>query len=236
VRSYTTKPERLSEISPESQPSNTITRFSFYFSSFFPPPRLNIISLFKKLVKQVFKIAWNYPRGQKRVPHDPSSPFKEKEKGGEGGSKAWWPMEGFKAWWPMKGSKAWWPWKDLKLGGQWKDPKLGGHGRIQSLVANGRFQAWWPMEGSKLGGHWNVPSLMAIGMWRINTFSLLPFSPNNFTYTLNFPFDLMILLYHGPKLLLPPFFSLLRTINYDCAPQRNKSFPPPLSNWFRLKI
>jgi hypothetical protein len=51
------KPERFSEISLEFQPSNTITRFSFYFSSFFPLPRPNIIFLFKKLVKQVFKIA-----------------------------------------------------------------------------------------------------------------------------------------------------------------------------------
>jgi hypothetical protein len=44
----------------------------------------------------------NYPRGKERAPNDSSSPFKEKEKGGEGGSKAWWPMEG------------------SKLGGQWK--------------------------------------------------------------------------------------------------------------------
>jgi len=53
-------------------------------------------------------------------PNDPSPPFKEKEKGDEGGSKAWWPMEG------------------SMLGGQWKIP---------CLVANGMFQAWWPLEG-----------------------------------------------------------------------------------------
>jgi hypothetical protein len=52
------KPEKVSEISLEFQPSNTITRFLFYFSSFFLLPTLNIIFLFKKLVKQVFKIAW----------------------------------------------------------------------------------------------------------------------------------------------------------------------------------
>jgi hypothetical protein len=51
------KPERVSEISLEFQPFNIITRFSFYLSSLFPPPRLNIIFLFKKLVKQVVKIA-----------------------------------------------------------------------------------------------------------------------------------------------------------------------------------
>jgi len=56
MKSYAMKPERVSEISLELQPSNTITIFLFYFFSFFPLPTLNIISLFKKLVKQVFKI------------------------------------------------------------------------------------------------------------------------------------------------------------------------------------
>jgi hypothetical protein len=40
--------------------------------------------------------------GKERAPNDPNLPFKEKEKGGEGRSKAWWPMEG------------------SKHGGQWK--------------------------------------------------------------------------------------------------------------------
>jgi len=97
-----------------------------------------------------------------RAPNDPSPPFKEKERGGEGGSKAWWPMEGsmlggqwnvpslmangmFQAWWPMGCSK---------LSGQWKVP---------CLVAIGMFQVWWPLEGPKLGGHWKVPSLVANG-------------------------------------------------------------------------
>jgi hypothetical protein len=57
VKSYAMKPERVSKISLEFQPSNTFTRFSFYFSSFFLSPRPNIISLLKKLIKQVFKIA-----------------------------------------------------------------------------------------------------------------------------------------------------------------------------------
>jgi len=124
------KPERVSEISLEFQPSNTITRFSFYFSSFFPPPRLNIISLFKKLVKQVFKIAWKLSSRQREAPNNPSPPFKEKEKGGEGGSEAWWPMEG------------------SKLDGHWKVPslvaigmfKLGGQRKVPSLVAIGRWR------------------------------------------------------------------------------------------------
>jgi len=72
----------------------------------------------------------------KEPPNDPSQPFKEKERGNEGGSKVLWPMEG------------------SMLGGQWNVP---------SLVANGRFHAWWPMECSMLGGQWNVPSLVAIG-------------------------------------------------------------------------
>jgi hypothetical protein len=91
----------------------------------------------------------NYPRSQKKAPHDPSPPFKEKEKGGEGGSKAWWLMEGSKAWWPMEGSKAWWPMEGSKAWWPMEGSK-----------------AWWPMEGSKLGGHWNVPSLVAIGMFQ----------------------------------------------------------------------
>ncbi len=64
---------------------------------------------------------------KERPPNDPSPPFKEKEKekGGEGKSKAWWPME------------------CSKLGGQWKVP---------CLVTNGMSHAWWSMEGSKLGG------------------------------------------------------------------------------------
>jgi len=78
----------------------------------------------------------NYPRGKERAPNHPSPPFKEKEKGGENGSKAWWPME---------------------------CSMLGGHWNVPSLVAIGMFQAWWPLEGSKLGGHWKVPSLVTIG-------------------------------------------------------------------------
>ncbi len=31
---------------------------------------------------------------ERESPHDPNSPFKKKEKGGDGRSKAWWPMEG----------------------------------------------------------------------------------------------------------------------------------------------
>jgi hypothetical protein len=49
---------------------------------------------------------------KEKPPNDPNAPFKEKEKGGEGISKAWWPME------------------CSKLGGQWKVP---------CLVANGMF-------------------------------------------------------------------------------------------------
>jgi hypothetical protein len=67
----------------------------------------------------------NYVRGKEKIFNDPSPPFKEKEKGGEGRSKAWCPME------------------CSKLEAQWNVP---------NLVTNGMFQAWWPMEGSKFGG------------------------------------------------------------------------------------
>jgi len=83
------------------------------------------------------------------------------------------------------------------------DPKRDGQWNVPSLVAIKMFQAWWPLECSMLGGQWNVPSLVAIrmfhawwpmecsklgGHWKVKEkpFSPLPFSPNNFTYTLNF--------------------------------------------------
>ncbi len=62
------------------------------------------------------------------------------------------------------------------------DSKLGGQWNVPSLVANGRFHVWWPMEGSMLGGQWNVPSLVANGRWRKNTFSPLPFSPQQILF------------------------------------------------------
>jgi hypothetical protein len=90
----------------------------------------------------------NYPRGKKGAPHDSSSPFKKKEKGGEGGSKA-----------------------------------------------------WWPMECSKLGGQWKVKE---------KPISPLPFPPQQpLPKPSIFPFDLTILLYHGPKSLLTPSFPFL---------------------------
>jgi hypothetical protein len=115
------------------------------------------------------------------------------------------------------------------LGGQWKIP---------CLVVNGRSHAWWAMEDPMLGGQWKIPCLVAIGMfhawWPLecegkNTLSPLPFSPNNlYLRPQFFPLDPMVLLYHGPKPLLTPFFPLLRSINYDCAPPCNKSFTPSL--------
>jgi len=70
--------------------------------------------------------------------------------------------------------------------------------------------AWWSMEDPMLGGPWNVKE---------NTFSPLPIPLNNFILNLQFfSFGLTVLLYHGPKPLLTPFFPLFRPINYDCAP------------------
>jgi hypothetical protein len=93
------------------------------------------------------------------------------------------------------------------------------------------------MECSKLGGQWKVPCLVANGRWRRNTFSPLPFSPQQLLPKHSiFSFNLTILLYHGPKSLLTPSFPFLRSINYNCAPQCNKSSTPSLSPWFWLKI
>jgi hypothetical protein len=71
---------------------------------------------------------------KERPPNHPSPHFKEKEKVGEGSSKAWWSMEG-------EGEGVW-------LGGKWKEKE-----KVLGLVANGRrerrFLAWWPMEGGR---------------------------------------------------------------------------------------
>ncbi len=109
------------------------------------------------------------------------------------------------------------------------DPKLGGQWKVPCLVANGMFHAWWPMECSKLGGQWKVKEK--------TPFHFFPFSPQQTLLKPSiFSFDLTILLYHGSKLLLPPFFLFLWFINYDYTPQCNKSFTPSLSIWFWLKI
>ncbi len=93
------------------------------------------------------------------------------------------------------------------------------------------------MECSKLGGQWKVPSLVANGMWMRNTFSPLPFSPQQplpkpsfFSLTLRFYFTMVLSRYSR----LP--FPFLRSINHNCAPQSNKSSTPSLSIWFWLKI
>jgi len=124
----------------------------------------------------------------------------------------------FHAWWPMEGSL---------LDGQWKVPRL---------VANGRFLAWWPMECFKLGGQWKVPCLVANGRflawWPMEGEgeTPLPFFPQQTLPKPSiFSFDFTILLYHGLKPLLMPFFPFLRSINHNCAPQCNKSFTPSLS-------
>jgi hypothetical protein len=100
------KPEKVCEISLKFQPPNTIithlhsfkttTRFPFYVLLFSQLPRLIIIFLLKKLVgTSIFQIELKIMfRETEKSSKDPSSPFKEKEKEGEGRSKAWWPKEG----------------------------------------------------------------------------------------------------------------------------------------------
>jgi hypothetical protein len=96
-------------------------------------------------------------------------------------------------------------------------------------VANGRFQAWWPMECSKLGGQWKVKEK--------HLFISYIFPPTTFTQTFNF-FPLTLRFYFTMVLSrysrLP--FPFLRSINYNCAPQCNKSSTPSLLIWFWLKI
>jgi hypothetical protein len=69
--------------------------------------------------------------GEEERSNDPSPPFKEQKKEGEGRFKAWWPME-------EEGESS-------LLGGQWKEKE-----KVLCSVANGRkrkkFFAWWPME------------------------------------------------------------------------------------------
>jgi len=104
---------------------------------------------------------------------------------------------------------------------------FGGHWKVPSLVAIGMFHARWPLEGSKLGGHWNVPCLVAIGTFQAwwplegegkTFFTSFIFPQQLYLHPPFFPFDLTILLYHGPKPLLMPFFPFLHSINYSCAP------------------
>ncbi len=54
--------------------------------------------------------------------------LKRRRRGGEGRSKAWWPMER---------SKLGGQWNVPKFGDQWNVPKLGGQWNVPSLVVNG---------------------------------------------------------------------------------------------------
>jgi len=133
------KPEKVCEIFLKFQPPNTITthphsfkiitKFSFYFPSFSPPPRLIIIFLFKKLVgtsiqdwmkimygeKKELPIIWIrlLKRRRREVKVDPKL-------GGQWNVPSLVTNGRFHAWWPMEGSM---------LGGQWKVPWLVANGR-----------------------------------------------------------------------------------------------------------
>jgi hypothetical protein len=77
------------------------------------------------------------------------------------------------------------------------------------------------MEGSMLGGQWKVKE---------NTFLVLPISHQQTLFKPSiFSFNFMVLIYHGSKPLLMPFFPFPQSINYDYAPQCNKSCTPSLS-------
>jgi hypothetical protein len=112
-----------------------------FHSTFFPFPIYRINHSFplqKARGNKYSRLDWKLCPKKEKAPNDPNLPFKDKEKGGESRSKAWWPMEG---------------------------------------------------EGK-------------------TTFHLFPLSPQqNLRKPSIFSFDLTILLYHGFKLLLTPFFS-----------------------------
>ncbi len=80
-------------------------KISTLISFLFPTTQVDHSFLLQKLIgTSFFKIELKIMSEEREIPNDPSPPFKLKEKGGggEGRSKAWWPMEG------------------SKLGGQWK--------------------------------------------------------------------------------------------------------------------
>jgi hypothetical protein len=169
VKSYGMKLERVSEIYLESQPSNTITRFSFSFFFLLPSTKtkhyfslqeacqtsaqdcMKIILEAKRPLSTIRIRLLKKRRREVKVDPKLGDQWKDPKLGGQ-----------------WKDPKLGGQWKDPKLGGQWKDPKLGGQWKVPSLVAIGRIQAWWPMEGSKawwplegskLGGHWKDPKL-----------------------------------------------------------------------------
>jgi hypothetical protein len=69
------------------------------------------------------------------------------------------------------------------------------------LVTNGRFHVWWPMECE--------------GKTRFQLCSLS--AQQTLLKPSIFSFDLTVLLYHGFKSLLTPFFPFPQFINYDYA-------------------
>ncbi len=145
------------------------------------------------------KLNWKLCPRKKKSSNDPSSPFKEEEKEGEGESSL--------------------------LGGQWKVKEkvlcLVANGRWRK-----RFFAWWPMEGggegSLFGGQWKVKEkvlcLVANGRWKTIFFHLFPLSPQPILPKPSiFPLDLKILLYHGFRPLFAHSLPFPWLINHDCV-------------------
>ncbi len=124
------KPEKVCEIFLKFQPPNTITahphsfktitRFSFYFPSFSPPPRLIIIFLFKKLVGTSIQDWMKIMSGEKREPpmiwicllkRRRKEVKVDPKLGGQWNVPSLVANGRFHGWWPMEGSM---------FGGQWK--------------------------------------------------------------------------------------------------------------------
>jgi hypothetical protein len=138
-------------------------------------------------------------RKKREPPKHLSPPFKEKEKEGEGRSKAQWPMEG-------GGEGSW-------LGGQWKEEE-----KVLGLVANGRrrrrFLAWWPMEGGRRrflawwpmeGGRRRFLAWWPMEVGREGSFLPLPLFPQTTLLKPSFfILHIKVLLCPGPRPLFTP--------------------------------
>jgi hypothetical protein len=93
------------------------------------------------------------------------------------------------------------PWRVPMLDGPWKVPMFGGQWKV-------------PM----FSGPWKVP--MFDDQWKEkekHLFHLFSLPPNKFYLNLFFCIDLNVLLYHGSRPLLTPFFFFPWPINYNHA-------------------
>jgi hypothetical protein len=88
------------------------------------------------------------------------------------------------------------------LGGQWKVQILGGPGKVLMIGGPGKVLM--------IGGQWKVP--MFGGQWKEkekHLFHLFSLPPQQILLKFFFSIDIKVLLYHGFRPLLMPFFLFL---------------------------